>query len=124
MSAADIDELLGVDGAVEDVDAGNEPVAEAADDAVVGDLGKPAVVLVAIVEPLEDRMHQMAVDPKAPKSMMLLSSRMVVLLAMRTVSMLRCQSLITLSGPRAPAWSAQCLRHGAGNALPHSLAFR
>src|SRR5205823_2769592 len=60
--AADILELLVVDAAVQDVDAGDQTVAEATNEAVVGDLGEAAIVLVAVIEPLENRMHQMAVD--------------------------------------------------------------
>ena len=41
LCSADIGELLVVDAAVQDVDAGDQAVAEAADETVVGDLGKP-----------------------------------------------------------------------------------
>ena len=57
LEPANVDELLGVDGAIENVETGNESVAEAANDPVIGNFGETSVVLVAIVEPLENRMH-------------------------------------------------------------------
>ena len=65
-------------------------------------------------------MHQMPVDPNAPKSRIVLSRRIVVLLAMRTVSRLRCQSLMTFAGAAdSGAVSAMVLVTDARNALPH-----
>ena len=62
LEAADIDELLGVDGAVEDIEAGDEPIAVTADDPVVGRPWRSRRNPCSVVEPLEDRMHQVAVD--------------------------------------------------------------
>jgi hypothetical protein len=54
--------LLGVDAAIVQVDTSDDAVGEAADPARVGDPREAAVVVVAIVEPLENRMHEMPVD--------------------------------------------------------------
>ena len=96
--ARHVRELLVVDLAVVQVDAGDQAVLEAADPALVGDAREAAVVVVAVVEPLEDRVHQVAVDHEAADLHAGRSATAddAVLLAMRQESMLRCQSLATL----------------------------
>ena len=101
------------------VDAGDEPVLEAADPALVVDAREAAVVVVVVVEPLEDRVHQVAVDAEAAElDAGAGDSRNAVLLAMRQESMLRCQSLATLMAAAVLGdVSATVLVTPPGNAL-------
>ena len=62
--AGEIGELLIVDPAIDHVDARHQPVAEAIDHAVIDRSHERAIVLIVIIKPLEDRVHQMAIDPE------------------------------------------------------------
>ena len=116
--------MLVVDLAVVNVDAGHQAIAKAVDGAVVNHTAEAAKIVIGIVEPLEDRVHQVPIDVERANLDGRVLAKLDRGLVGNAVGIDVALPIVDLVGRRRRARLVQrrIFCHGTGNALLDGVA--